>query len=82
MSSLMHLCSIADPMLHQHHALVLSFNHLHIHHRCHILHHIHTLHMDEEELKSHRDVLRLIQRDLQFVHAIEADLEDEDEDDK
>jgi hypothetical protein len=38
--------------------------------------------MDEEELKSHRDVLRLIQRDLQFVHAIEADLEDEDEDDK
>jgi hypothetical protein len=40
MSLSMPLCSIVSPMLHQHHTLVLCFNYLHIHLRCHILHHI------------------------------------------
>jgi hypothetical protein len=41
MSSSMPLHFIADPMLYQHHTLVLSFNYL----RCHIFHYIHALHL-------------------------------------
>jgi hypothetical protein len=41
----MHLHAIIDPMFHEHHALVLSFNHLLIHLCHHITHHIHTCHI-------------------------------------
>jgi hypothetical protein len=45
MSLSMHLHAIIDLMFHQHHALVLSFNHLLIHLCRHIIHHIHTCHI-------------------------------------
>jgi hypothetical protein len=35
--------------------------------------------MDEEELESHRETLRLIQRDLQFIQQNVANVEEEDD---
>jgi hypothetical protein len=35
--------------------------------------------MDEEELESHCEALRFIQRDLQFTQWNAADIEDEDD---
>jgi hypothetical protein len=35
--------------------------------------------MDKEELESHRDALRLIQRDLQFAQQNAADVHDKDD---
>jgi hypothetical protein len=38
-----------------------------------------TANMDEEELESHREALRLIQRDLQVFQLNAAEVEDEDD---
>jgi hypothetical protein len=38
-----------------------------------------TANMHEEELETHREAVRLIQRDLQFAQRNEADVEDEDD---
>jgi hypothetical protein len=38
-----------------------------------------TTNMDEEEVQTHREAFRLIQKDLQFTQANEAAVEDEDD---
>jgi hypothetical protein len=35
--------------------------------------------MDEEELQTHRETLRLIRKDLQFIQTNETIVEDEDD---